>query len=94
MASTDSCGSSEDPVIVFDEESESSSPVESPIFLKFRQPSFTCLYGNPIPKGYHSLSDFRTRFLVANLENPGAVMRARQRYDTMPSTRPIDRREG
>jgi hypothetical protein len=92
MASADSCGSSDDPVIVFDEESESSSPVESPIFLKFRQPSFTCLCGDPIPKGYWSLSDFRTRFLVTNLDNPGAVLRARQRYNTIP-WRPIDKRE-
>ncbi|OHS95778.1 hypothetical protein TRFO_38108 [Tritrichomonas foetus] len=55
----------DDPIIVFDQETESSNGFDSdqqqqsPIGFGFRQPSFVRLHGEPIPKGFDSLADFR-----------------------------------
>jgi hypothetical protein len=49
----------DDPVIVIDVDPETETDSEEPILLRFRQPSFTNLYGVPVPKGFSSLSDLR-----------------------------------
>jgi hypothetical protein len=60
----------DDPVIVIDENPDTEFAREEPILLRFRQPSFTNLYGIPVPKGFTSLSEFRaTRPPVACLRH-------------------------
>lgn len=49
----------EDPVIVFDKENEDDDENNSPISIGYRQPSFLKLKGEPVPKGYGSIADFR-----------------------------------
>jgi hypothetical protein len=67
----------DDPVIVIDEDPDTELDHEEPILLRFRQPSFTNLYGIPVPKGFTSLSEFRaTRPPVACLPHLDSSIRA------------------
>jgi hypothetical protein len=63
-------------VIVIDEDADTELDREEPIPLRFRQPSFTNLYGIPVPKGFTSLSEFRaTRPPVACLPHLDSSIR-------------------
>ena len=50
----------DDPIIVFDAECEDDKCSRTaPISFGFRQPSFVRLHGEPIPKGFGSLADYK-----------------------------------
>jgi hypothetical protein len=57
------------PVIVFDDIPPEFTREDAPIFLHYRQPSFTHLGMTPTPKGYQSLSDFHTHSLRRGIEH-------------------------
>lgn len=57
MSASSPCSRASDPVIVFDGVLDDYSDLK-PISIGFRQPSFTQLQGDPIPKGFDSLADF------------------------------------
>ncbi|OHT14684.1 hypothetical protein TRFO_14858 [Tritrichomonas foetus] len=59
MTENDNFG--DDPVIVFDSKQDGNDEKEdeAPIGIGFRQPSFIKLQGEPVPKGFGSLADFR-----------------------------------
>jgi hypothetical protein len=50
--------SDNDPIIVFDDGAEEQTLEQSSIPIRRRQPSFSFLGPNPIPKGFFSLGEF------------------------------------